>query len=88
MWSGEFQLPDGFYSMSDIQDYVEYIINLKYNCSGPLTFKRQRAEYQSNQKVLHHYQHLNSHQQSAIQIFILKIQQILGSHEPEELFHF
>ena len=27
MWNDDFQLPDGFYSVSDTQDYVEYIIN-------------------------------------------------------------
>ena len=25
-WSDEFQLPDGSYSISDIQDYFEYIL--------------------------------------------------------------
>ena len=25
-WSGEFKLPDGSYSISDIQDYFEYIL--------------------------------------------------------------
>ena len=25
-WKAEFELPDGFYSVSDIQDYIEYII--------------------------------------------------------------
>ena len=25
-WSDEFQLPDGSYSISDIQDYYEYIL--------------------------------------------------------------
>ena len=25
-WNDEFQLLDGFYSVSDIQDYIEYII--------------------------------------------------------------
>ena len=25
-WSDEFELPDGSYSLSDIQDYFEYII--------------------------------------------------------------
>ena len=25
-WNDEFELPDGFYSVSDIQDYIEYII--------------------------------------------------------------
>ena len=25
-WNGEFDLPDGSYSISDIQDYFEYII--------------------------------------------------------------
>ena len=25
-WNDEFDLPDGFYSISDIQDYFEYII--------------------------------------------------------------
>ena len=31
--------------------------NKKYNCTGPPAFKSQRVEYQSNQKLLHHYQH-------------------------------
>ena len=26
MWNNEFKLPDGFYSMSNIQDFIEYII--------------------------------------------------------------
>ena len=26
IWNDEFNLPDGFYSVSDIQDYLEYII--------------------------------------------------------------
>ena len=26
IWNNEFELPDGFYSVSDIQDYIEYII--------------------------------------------------------------
>ena len=26
MWNDEFELPDGSYSMSDIQDYFKYII--------------------------------------------------------------
>ena len=25
-WNDEFELPDGFYSISDIQDYFEYIL--------------------------------------------------------------
>ena len=25
-WNDEFELPDGFYSVSDIQDYIECII--------------------------------------------------------------
>ena len=25
-WNDEFELPDGFYSVSDIQDYIEYTI--------------------------------------------------------------
>ena len=25
-WNDEFELPDGSYSVSDIQDYIEYII--------------------------------------------------------------
>ena len=29
-------------------------INKEYNCSGPLAFKCQRVECQSNQKLLHH----------------------------------
>ena len=30
-WNDEFELPDGSYSVSDIQDYIEYIIrNMKH----------------------------------------------------------
>ena len=28
-WSEEFELPDGSYSVSDIQDYFEYILNFE-----------------------------------------------------------
>ena len=31
--------------------------NKKYNCSGLPAFKSQSVGYQSNQKLLHHYQH-------------------------------
>ena len=31
IWNDEFEFPDGFYSVSDIQDYIEYIIkNMKH----------------------------------------------------------
>ena len=26
MWNNEFEFPDGSYSMSDVQDYIQYII--------------------------------------------------------------
>ena len=29
-WSNEFELPGGSYSVSDVQDYVEYIIKVKH----------------------------------------------------------
>ena len=30
-WNYEFEFPDGFYSISDIQDYIKYIIkNMKH----------------------------------------------------------
>ena len=32
-------------------------VNKKYNCSGPPAFKSQNVGYQSNQKLLHNYQH-------------------------------
>ena len=32
-WNDEFELPDGFYFVSDIQDYIEYIVkNMKHSC--------------------------------------------------------
>ena len=37
--------------------WVPGIKNRKYNWSVPLAFKSQRVGYQSNQKLLHHYQH-------------------------------
>ena len=57
-------------------------LNKTYNCSGPPAFKRQRARCQSNQKLMHHYEHLNNQLDS---LFFLKIQQILRSHEPKGL---
>ena len=30
---------------------------MEYNWRGPPAFKTQRVGYQSNQKLLHHYQH-------------------------------
>ena len=51
--------------------------NMNYNCSGPLVFKSESVGYQFNQKLLYHYQHSNN----SIHRFILKIHQILGSHE-------
>ena len=40
--------------------------NKKYNCSGPTAFNRQTVGYQSHQKLLHHYQHLNNQSNSYI----------------------
>ena len=51
--------------------------NMNYNCSGAPVFKSENIGYQFNQKLLHHYQHSNN----SIHRFILKIHQILGSHE-------
>ena len=37
-WNGEFELPDGSYSVSDIQDYFEYIIKKHQRVAdNPLT---------------------------------------------------
>ena len=47
---------------------VMIIKNKKYNFSGPLAFKRKKAGYQSNQKLLHHSQHLNNPLNSYIYI--------------------
>ena len=33
-WSGEFELPDGSYSVSDIQDYFEYILKKRRESVG------------------------------------------------------
>ena len=57
------------------------VLSSKYTCSGPPAFKTQRVGYQSSQKSLHHYQHSTNN-------FILKIQQILGSHELKGHCHF
>ena len=35
--------------------------NKNYNCNGPPAFKSQKVGYQSNEKLLHHYQHLKNH---------------------------
>ena len=31
-WNDEFSLPDGSYSVSDIQDYFEYVIKKQFSC--------------------------------------------------------
>ena len=42
------------------------IRNKKYNCSGPLEFKSHTVGYQSNKKLLHHYQHSKNQLNSRI----------------------
>ena len=49
------------------------------------TPKNQRVEYPSNQKLL---PHISIEKISSIHKFILKIQQIFGSHEIKSLGHF
>ena len=61
------------------------LLNKKYNCSGPLAFKSQKVEYQSNQKLPHHYQHENNQPNSYIHS---EVQQILGSYELKSHCHF
>ena len=39
------------------QNSLETFQNKKYNCRGLPTFKIQTEGYQSNQKLLHQYQH-------------------------------
>ena len=39
---------------------IPMVTKKKYNCSELPAFKGQRVGYQSNQKLLHHYQHLNN----------------------------
>ena len=36
---------------------INYRHNKKYNCSGTPAFENQRVGYQSNQILLHHFQH-------------------------------
>ena len=38
-----------------------YYMSHKYDCSGASTFKSQRVGYQSNKKLLYHYQHSKNH---------------------------
>ena len=59
--------------------------NKKYNCSGPLAFKSQKVEYQSNQKLPHRYRHENNQPNSYIHS---EVQQILGSYELKSHCHF
>ena len=40
----------------EIQKFEYLENNKKYNCTGPPAFKSQKVGYQSNQKLLHHYQ--------------------------------
>ena len=44
-------------NVSIVDEYVPLSMsNKESNCSGPQAFKSQRVGYQSNQKLLHHYQ--------------------------------
>ena len=44
-WNEEFELPDGLCSVSDIQDYFEYILkNMEQLFSGILSVKKQKIE--------------------------------------------
>ena len=75
VWS----LPYGIKRYMGIWNVITYIYKKTYSCSGPPAFKSQRVGYQFNQKFLYHGQH--SKKISSIYKFILKVQQILGSHE-------
>ena len=57
---------------------------LDYSLSGPPAFKSQRVRYQSNQKLLHHYQHQNNQLYSYIHLKI----QVLESQELKSHCHF
>ena len=37
-WTDELELPDGLYSVSDVPDYIEYIIKRTKNCLPILLF--------------------------------------------------
>ena len=66
LWHGPSCLPDkkGDSMEKDILKLKTRCYNISYykpnkkcNCSGPPTFISERAGYQSNQKLLHHYQY-------------------------------
>ena len=57
----------------------------KYNCCGPPAFESQRVGYQFNQKSLITISIQNTY---SIHKFILKIQEILKSHEQKGQSHF
>ena len=41
-WNEEFELPDGSYSISDIQDYFEYIFKRKHGGGNSWSFNKNR----------------------------------------------
>ena len=43
-WNDEFGLPDGYYSLSDIQDYFEYIIKKHETKDGKIVSKLETVE--------------------------------------------
>ena len=49
-----------YLSMHNIIIYTKQEVQLQWT-PPPLAFKSQRVRYQSNQKLLHHYQHLKNH---------------------------
>ena len=42
MWNDEFQLPDGSYALSGIQDYIAYIKNMKITYQLPYSYLHQQ----------------------------------------------
>ena len=55
-WSDEFELPDGSYSISDIQDYFEYIYEKQLNVDNPsIRIYVNKIENRITFKIKHGY---------------------------------
>ena len=55
IWNGEFELPDCFYSVSDIQDYIDYIDIYINRINNRLVFKikdKYRLELQTPEMMM------------------------------------
>ena len=75
-WNGEFEIPDGSYSLSDIQDYFEYIFKMH----GENTDKPSVQIYANNIENRVTFKTKDGH---ALELLTLETMKLLGSTKNE-----